>query len=279
MAARSLDGVAALAPDVIGAAGGARGARAGAEPGRRARAARSAGTTCSRRRRAWGGGHEGLAIVSRFPIGAHEARPLPHSTETEGRISCRRASTRDAPAAPFWVHTTHLSLPRDTRAASARTRCCSSTRSSPRTRNDNVQVVMGDFNAVPDSDEIRWLTGHDDARRPAGRLPGRLGARERGAARRTCGVTWASANPYIVGMHWLRPDRRLDYIFVTPRAARWPRRPSTARASSSTSRARRRPASACSCRTTSASSPTCRWSRSRPHATPVIAAGCSCWRT
>ena len=23
--------------------------------------------------------------------------------------------------------------------------------------NDNVQVVMGDFNAVPDSDEIRWL--------------------------------------------------------------------------------------------------------------------------
>ena len=35
---------------------------------------------------AWGGGHEGLAIVSRFPIGAHERRPLPHSTENEGRI-------------------------------------------------------------------------------------------------------------------------------------------------------------------------------------------------
>ena len=34
---------------------------------------------------AWGGGHEGLAIVSRFPIGAQEFSPLPGSTETEGR--------------------------------------------------------------------------------------------------------------------------------------------------------------------------------------------------
>src|SRR5689334_12504422 len=27
----------------------------------------------------WGGGHEGLAIMSRFPIGAHDFRSLPHS--------------------------------------------------------------------------------------------------------------------------------------------------------------------------------------------------------
>src|SRR5436190_15885585 len=35
---------------------------------------------------AWGGGDEGLAIVSRFPIGESAAKPLPHSTETEGRV-------------------------------------------------------------------------------------------------------------------------------------------------------------------------------------------------
>ena len=35
---------------------------------------------------AWGGGHEGLAVVSRFPIGAHDARPLPHTADNEGRI-------------------------------------------------------------------------------------------------------------------------------------------------------------------------------------------------
>ena len=29
------------------------------------------------------------------------------------------------------------------------------------------------------------------------------------------GVTWARANPYIDWMHWLRPERRLDYIFTT----------------------------------------------------------------
>ncbi|MBW8879823.1 MAG: endonuclease/exonuclease/phosphatase family protein, partial [Acidobacteria bacterium] len=58
----------------------------------------------------WGGGHEGLAIVSRFPIGAHEARPLPHSTETEGRIILSARIDAPAQIGSFWVHTTHLSF-------------------------------------------------------------------------------------------------------------------------------------------------------------------------
>src|SRR6185503_14852472 len=58
---------------------------------------------------AWGGGHEGLAIVSRFPIGSHEAKPLPHSIETEGRIVLSARIDPPDGVAPFWIHTTHLS--------------------------------------------------------------------------------------------------------------------------------------------------------------------------
>ena len=53
---------------------------------------------------AWGGGHEGLAIVSRFPIGAHEAQPLPHSTETEGRIVLSARIDSDARRAVLGAH-------------------------------------------------------------------------------------------------------------------------------------------------------------------------------
>jgi endonuclease/exonuclease/phosphatase family metal-dependent hydrolase len=77
---------------------------------------------------------------------------------------------------------------------------------------DEPQILMGDFNARPDSDEIRWMTGltslggkrvlYQDA---WGRLhPGQPG------------WTWARANPYTSRLAFLQPDRRLDYIFVTP---------------------------------------------------------------
>ena len=72
---------------------------------------------------------------------------------------------------------------------------------------------MGDFNARPESDEIRWLCGLTtlDGRRT--HVPGRLGAPAPGRAGLDLGVgqplhhaRWASCEP----------DRRLDYIFVTP---------------------------------------------------------------
>jgi endonuclease/exonuclease/phosphatase family metal-dependent hydrolase len=73
-------------------------------------------------------------------------------------------------------------------------------------------VVTGDFNAVPHSDEIRWLTGLTT-------LEGRR------VYYQDCwdllhpgepGYTWARENHYRDRMYWLRADRRLDYIFVTP---------------------------------------------------------------
>jgi endonuclease/exonuclease/phosphatase family metal-dependent hydrolase len=73
-------------------------------------------------------------------------------------------------------------------------------------------IVCGDFNADPDSDEIRMLTGRTAAPVPglsfndAWEVPGPF----------TPGHTWSNDNPWATQLLW--PDRRIDYIFsATPR--------------------------------------------------------------
>jgi endonuclease/exonuclease/phosphatase family metal-dependent hydrolase len=81
------------------------------------------------------------------------------------------------------------------------------------TRRRYPTVVSGDFNAGPDSDEIRMLTG-----RTVTALPGLVfyDAWEL-AGDGSPGITWSNRNPLAaVGMY---PDRRFDYVFSA-----WPRR-------------------------------------------------------
>jgi endonuclease/exonuclease/phosphatase family metal-dependent hydrolase len=157
----------------------------------------------------WGGGQEGLAIVSRFPIGAQEFRPLPYSTDAEGRgiLSARL----DGEAGGLWVHTTHLSY-REHEGLWREEQVQFIDDVVTRHDNGNPRVVMGDFNTVPESDELRWLTGqHTLGDR-------RVAYQDAWAAVRQDdpGYTWTRANDYTEKMHWLRRDRRLDFIFVTP---------------------------------------------------------------
>lgn len=73
-------------------------------------------------------------------------------------------------------------------------------------------IVCGDFNADPDSDEIRMLTG-----RTAAPVPG-LSFYDtwEAAGPPTPGHTWSNDNPWATQLLW--PNRRIDYIFsVTPR--------------------------------------------------------------
>jgi endonuclease/exonuclease/phosphatase family metal-dependent hydrolase len=77
---------------------------------------------------------------------------------------------------------------------------------------DRPQILMGDFNARPESDEIRWLRGLTTL---GGRRTFYQDTWDRlhpGQA----GWTWARANPNTARLAFLEPDRRLDYIFVTP---------------------------------------------------------------
>jgi endonuclease/exonuclease/phosphatase family metal-dependent hydrolase len=211
-----LDRLAALAPDVIGL----QEVRdvPGRVPNQAAEiAARFGWNHVFAPSTAWGGGHEGLAVVSRFPIGAHEAQPLPHSTETEGRIILSARIDAGAPfASPVWIHTTHLSF-RETEGRKREDQVLFIDKVIAAHANDNVQFLMGDFNAPPDSDELRWLTGMTtlDGRRVAYQDTWARANAVGSGGGSLAGVTWASLNPYVGLMHWLRPERRLDYIFTT----------------------------------------------------------------
>ncbi len=159
---------------------------------------------------AWGGGNEGLAIVSRFPIGASSYRPLPHSTANEGRIVL--SARLDGDGGGLWAHTTHLSY-RESEGNRREEQVMAIDEVVAAHASDQPQVVMGDFNATPDSDEIRWLCGRTT-------LAGRRVAYQDAWARANPGqpgITWAKANAYTAAMRWMELDRRLDYIFVTQR--------------------------------------------------------------
>jgi endonuclease/exonuclease/phosphatase family metal-dependent hydrolase len=158
---------------------------------------------------AWGGGHEGLALVSRFPIGAHDFRRLPHSTETEGRIVL--SARIDSGLGEIWAHTTHLSY-RENEGLKREAQVQALDEVVTAYGGDNPQVILGDFNAVPESDEIRWLTGLCTlgGRRVAYQDAWAVAHPDRP------GYTWTRENVHTERMFWLRRDRRLDYVFVTP---------------------------------------------------------------
>jgi endonuclease/exonuclease/phosphatase family metal-dependent hydrolase len=160
----------------------------------------------------WGGGVEGLAVVSRLPIGESDTRRLPHATESEGRI--RLSARLDTPRGPLWVHTTHLSYRlHEGREREDQVQALDVEIRARAPRTELPQILAGDFNTVPEADEIRWLRGlctlggrrvfYQDAWSTA--HPGEPG------------VTWARDNPFRAKMNWLPADRRIDYVFVTPR--------------------------------------------------------------
>ena len=68
----------------------------------------------------------------------------------------------------------------------------------------------GDFNADPDSDEIRCVVDRPIASAEA-RVPRRV-AWPAGLRLQRHGATWTNANPY--ARLDLEPDRRIDYVFV-----------------------------------------------------------------
>lgn len=81
------------------------------------------------------------------------------------------------------------------------------------TSRKDLIVVCGDFNAGPDSDEIRMLTGRSATAAPGVVFYDAWEVAGDGSA----GFTWSNRNPLAaVGLY---PDRRFDYILSA-----WPRR-------------------------------------------------------
>jgi endonuclease/exonuclease/phosphatase family metal-dependent hydrolase len=157
----------------------------------------------------WGGGEEGLAILSRHPIVERRVHELPHALPTERRLLL--GVVVDTPEGKVEVYTTHLNY-RLTDGGKREDQIVALDELIGATPSELPKILCGDFNATPDSDEIRFLRGLHTS---AGRRTFWQDAWERRHGRAD-GFTWARANPYTARLRWLERDRRLDYIFVSP---------------------------------------------------------------
>jgi endonuclease/exonuclease/phosphatase family metal-dependent hydrolase len=148
----------------------------------------------------------GNAVLSRWPIAASDTRPLPTTPSTdEFRVALK--VDVDGPRGRFELYTTHLNWRYDeSHVRQAQVRALaefvgeSTGRAFP-------PIVCGDFNAEPDSDEIRMLTG-----RAAVPVPRLVFVDAWDVAGNGTGFTWSNDNAFAA--RDLEADRRIDYVFV-----------------------------------------------------------------
>jgi endonuclease/exonuclease/phosphatase family metal-dependent hydrolase len=103
----------------------------------------------------------GNAVLSRWPISDSDVLPLPASEGTEERRTCVRADI-DGPRGPLQAFSTHLNWrfdQSDIRQEQVRAICRFIEASKPEGGRSFPPILAGDFNADPDSDEIRMLSG------------------------------------------------------------------------------------------------------------------------
>ncbi len=160
------------------------------------------------------GGEEGLAILARWPSRAARILPLPELRPTEGRILL--SLHLDTPAGAMWFHTTHLHYRLDDGVAREAQVVAidEAIRACGRGNDDAPQVLCGDLNATPDSDELRFLRGLTTL---SGRRTHFQDAWLRLHPESPSGFTWSSDNEHTRPLRSLDIDRRIDYVLVTSR--------------------------------------------------------------
>jgi endonuclease/exonuclease/phosphatase family metal-dependent hydrolase len=149
----------------------------------------------------------GNAIASRWPIASRETLALPDASDGETRAAL--SVTLDSPHGLLGFTCTHLhwkfrhGAVREQQVAAV---CDLALRRRP--RGGFPPILAGDFNAEPDSAEIRFVSGLQSL---GGRSVAFLDA-WRTAGDGGPGITWSNANPY--ARIALEPDRRIDYVFA-----------------------------------------------------------------
>ena len=155
----------------------------------------------------------GNAIISRWPIESHGQIALPGKDDDAGYRKAVHARIA-TPWGSWPIVSTHLNHRFDESAVRLR-QVDALADLIVEMRGDSATdlpvVVGGDFNAVPDSDEIRRLTGRTTTRHANLVLSDVWEQCGDGT-----GHTWRSDNRYQTDANW--PNRRLDYVFVS-----WPR--------------------------------------------------------
>jgi endonuclease/exonuclease/phosphatase family metal-dependent hydrolase len=165
-------------------------------------------------------GQEGLAILSHAPLVESRVLRLPVVRPADARILLSGRVATDG--GPIWVHTTHLHYRLDDGVSREQQVLAidDAIRALGREKTDSPQILCGDFNATPDSDEMRFLRGlttlagrrthFQDAWLRLHREPGPGD----GPAQ---GITWSSENELTRPLRSLDIDRRIDYVLVTSR--------------------------------------------------------------
>jgi endonuclease/exonuclease/phosphatase family metal-dependent hydrolase len=153
----------------------------------------------------------GIGLVSRWPVTSYERLPL-RGADGSG-VGTVLFAIVDGDRGPIQLFVVMLDYPLDASAVrQGQVRQLAGV-IMERTRRRHPVVVCGDFNAGPDSDELRMLTG-----KSAPAAPGLVfyDAWEI-AGDGTPGYTWSKQNPLAAVA--LYPDRRFDYVLSA-----WPRR-------------------------------------------------------
>jgi endonuclease/exonuclease/phosphatase family metal-dependent hydrolase len=149
----------------------------------------------------------GNAVISRWPIKSSERLVLPTPADHNGRAAL--IAIIDSPHGPLCFTSTHLSWrftdgavrEKQVRVLADRLMALTPEKSFP-------PIVVGDFNSVRESAEIRYLTGLQTLEGKSMYLRDAWFHVGDGSD----GLTWTQKNPYIP--HWLAPERRIDYVFV-----------------------------------------------------------------
>ncbi|MFI1399351.1 endonuclease/exonuclease/phosphatase family protein [Streptomyces sp. NPDC020681] len=151
----------------------------------------------------------GNAVLSRWPIVDQRVLRLPSAEgDDDGRLALH--ALIDAPNHQVPFFTTHLTSAVDGSAMRCeQVRALAEFVAAHRGPTLFPPVVTGDFNAWPDSDEVRLFGGYKTA--PA--VPGQvlLDAWEY-ADPAAPSATWDAANPYV--SEYFQPSVRIDYIHV-----------------------------------------------------------------
>lgn len=159
----------------------------------------------------WRGGDDALefgnAIASRWPIARRETLVLPDAGDGETRAAL--SVSIESPHGELSFTCTHLNWKYrhgEVRERQVVALCELALRRAP--RGGFPGILVGDFNAEPESAEIRYVSGLQSL---AGRSVALLDA-WRMAGDGSPGHTWCNRNPHAAQA--LEPDRRIDYVFT-----------------------------------------------------------------
>ena len=158
---------------------------------------------------AWIGNEvSGIAVAARWPIHEQQQLSLLGEGAQSGGVALRAAIDAPHGRLSFCCATTYFYLPHHGHWRERQMPQLAQFARAGVGRNDYPPILVGDFNAPPESAEIRYLKGLQSLAESSTYF---VDAWEFAGGTGT-GATWSRDNGF--ASPWLLPSRRIDYVFV-----------------------------------------------------------------